>query len=323
MQRREFIRLAGAVGGVVVLGSLEPWERLSWALQRPTATDQRMVDDLEAVTVQLARLEREVQGPRLLLAPVGAHLDLLTGLLRAAPPAAVRQRLCSLAAEAAALAGWLRWDLGDFAAAAGYFKAGVQAAREAEDGPLAAYLIGSLASAPFYMERPERRLRILAQATGASPHTAAWLRALEGGAYALAGRVGDFQAAFDGAKELLLQPDHTPRPRAPFFDGTYLAEEEAAGYLRLGMPSTAAGTLGQVLDRAQGRMRLWLQLDLAYAAAAEGETELAVHHALAILGQAQADAIEPILEPLRRLPDVLPSKLDPSAQVLAQALDAV
>lgn len=305
-----------------MLGSLEPWERLTWALQRPSATDQRVVDDLEAVTVQLARLEREVQGPRLLLAPVQSHLDLLTGLLRASPPADLRRHLCSLAGEAAALAGWLRWDLGDFAAASGYFRSGHAAAQEAGDGPLAAYLLGSLASAPFYREQPARRLRILAGARGASPHTTAWLRTLEAGAYALQGRLGDFETAIDGAKEMLLRADPSPRPRAPFFDGVYLAEEEAAGYLRLGMPATAAGTLTQVLDRARGRMRLWLELDLAYAAAAQGETQLACAHAMSILGAAHADAIEPILEPLRRLPEALPSKLDPAARELVAALDA-
>jgi hypothetical protein len=324
MDRRDFLRVAGTIGGVVMLGSLEPWERLNWALQRPSAIDQRVVDDLEAVTVALAKLEREIQAPRLLLNPVTVHLDSLMALLRGNPGTTVHRQLCSLAAEAAALAGWLRWDLGDMGGAAGYFKAGLKATQEAGDTALGAYLLGSLASAPFYQERPERRLRILGQAAGATPHTAAWLRTLEAGAYALSGRLGDFQMASDAAKELLVRTDsEESRPRTPFFGVVYLAEEEAAGYLRLGMPATAAGTLHQVLDQAQGRMRLWLHADLAYAAAAEGETELAVQYAMEILGQAQADAIEPVMENLRRLPDALPSKLDPAAVAYIEALGLV
>lgn len=320
MDRRSFMRLAGALGGVM-LGSLEPWERLTWALQRPALADQRVVDDLEAVTVALARLEREVQSPRLLLSQVSAHLDTLTMLMKGLPAPIVHQQLCSLAAETAALAGWLRWDLGDFGGAAGYFKAGFKAAREAGDEQLAAYLLGSLACQPFYQERPERRLRTLAGATAASPHTSAWLRTLESGAYALQGRLGDFQVAIDEGKEMLLRPDDEPRrPRAPFFDGVYLAEEESAGYLRLGMPTTARERLEQVLDRAQGRMRLWLHVDLAYAAAAEGESELACQHAMGILADAQKDAIEPILENLRRLPDSLPSTSGPEVAELVEAL---
>jgi hypothetical protein len=299
---------------------MEPWERLSWALRRPGLTDQRTVDDLESITVMLSRLERQIDSPRLLLGTVSAHLDTLTTLMRAVPSSAIHRQLCGLAAEAAGLAGWLRWDLGDFAGAGGYFRAGYDAAQEAGDGAMSAYLVGSLACQPFYRESSARRLQVLSSARGATPHTAAWLLTLEAGASALQGRVGDFQSAADRAKEMLLRrDDDRRRPRVAFFDGVYLAEEEAAGYLRLNMPTTARELLQQVLDRGQGRMRLWLALDLAYAAAYEGAPELACHHAMGILADARSAAVEPVLESLRRLPDALP-RHHPQVAELVDAL---
>ncbi len=322
VDRRTFLHLVGVLGGQAVLGSVEPWERLTWALRRPGLTDQRTVDNLETITVTLSRLERQVDGPRLLLGSVSAHLDTLTTLMRGLPAPPIHRQLCSLAGETAGLAGWLRWNLGDFGGAHGYFRAGIDAAREADDGALGAYLLGSLACEPFYRESPARRLQLLSGAAAATPHTAAWLFTLEAGAYALQGRLRDFQAAADRAKELLLQDDERQRPRAPFFDGVYLAEEEAAGYLRLNMPGTARELLQQVLDNGQGRMRLWLELDLAYAAAEEGEPERACRHAMRTLSTAQSTAVEPVLENLRRLPEALP-KQHPEVAELVEALSLV
>ncbi len=78
-------------------------------------------------------------------------------------------------------------------AAAAYFRAGVEAAQEANDRALGAYLVGSSCVQPAYRERPQARLRRLQgqtfgfQTFDANPSTRAWLITLEAEAHALAG----------------------------------------------------------------------------------------------------------------------------------------
>jgi hypothetical protein len=59
------------------------------------------------------------------------HLDSISQLLHAPVTLSLWQRLCSIAAEASALAGWLTWDLNTPAAAQSYFRAGLDAADDA------------------------------------------------------------------------------------------------------------------------------------------------------------------------------------------------
>jgi len=284
----------------------EAWQRLTYSLQQPAGVDQALVDDLERMTVELARLERDVTAPMVALNAVTAHLDTLTALLRGSLAPSLRLRLVSLAAEAAALAGWLRWDLGEGDRARHYFRAGLRAAQEAGDGALAAYLVGSLACQPLYLERPTERLSWLADgraAAAASPHTRAWLLVLEANARAMLGQLSQFQALAGQAEELLLtnDPDDQRRPRVPFFGPDYLAEEEAAGLLRLNLPTEARRTLRAALPRASGRLRLWMVLDLGWVESGSGEPELACRYAMEALDGARVGRIEPILANLRAL----------------------
>jgi hypothetical protein len=81
----------------------------------------------------------------------------------------------------------------DRRAAAAYFRAGIEAAQEADDRALGAYLVGSSCVQPAYRERPVARLRRLQgqtfgfQTFDANPSTRAWLITLEAEAHALAG----------------------------------------------------------------------------------------------------------------------------------------
>ena len=74
---------------------------------------------------------------------------------------ATASRLGSIAGETAGLAGWLAFDMEDRRAAAAYFRAGIEAAQEANDRALGAYLVGSSCVQPAYRERPQARLRRL------------------------------------------------------------------------------------------------------------------------------------------------------------------
>ena len=189
MQRRAFLQGLGAVTGFAVSSTLEPWQRLVAALRHPSRVDRQTVAELEHVTASLEGLESQVS-PRALLGPVIGHLNTVAALLQGSVGLTRRRQLCSIAGETAGLAGWLAWDLEDRRAAGAYFRAGIEAAQEAEDRPLGAYLVGSSVVQPAYRERPYARLRRLQGrtagfATGdANPSTRAWLVTLEAEAHA-------------------------------------------------------------------------------------------------------------------------------------------
>jgi hypothetical protein len=78
--------------------------------------------------------------PRALLGAVVGHLNTVAALLQGSLGLTMRRQLSSVAGETAGLAGWLAYDLEDRRAADAFFRAGIEAAQEAEDRPLGAYL---------------------------------------------------------------------------------------------------------------------------------------------------------------------------------------
>jgi hypothetical protein len=79
-----------------------------------------------------------VVSPRALLGPIAGHLNTLAALLQGALKPTLHRQLSSIAGETAGLAGWLAFDREDRRAAAAYFRAGIVAAQEANDGALGA-----------------------------------------------------------------------------------------------------------------------------------------------------------------------------------------
>lgn len=116
------------------------------------------------------------------------------------------------------------WDTANMAASTKYFRTALEAANEAGDTALGAYLVGSAACQPSHSERPDRRLELLTgRAFGftpadGTPTTRSWLATLEAEAYSLAGdeaRCRKALAAADGAFQSHTQ-DLALRPRVTF-----------------------------------------------------------------------------------------------------------
>jgi hypothetical protein len=234
---------------------MEPWERLSAALRQPGRLDREIVSELEHVTVTLEGLESQVS-PKALLGPVVGHLDTLTSLLKGVPRPSLHQQLCSLAGETAGLAGWLTWDLEDRKAAGAYFRTGIQAAQEADDRALGAYLVGSSCVQPAYRERPPARLRRLEGHThgfaraDATPSTQAWLVTLEAEAHALMGDERATLRAMDEAEAIMSRAADdgvSQRPRVVFFNRAYLTGERGVALARLDKPDAAQDVLASAL----------------------------------------------------------------------------
>jgi tetratricopeptide (TPR) repeat protein len=313
MQRRAFLQHVGAAAGFAVTSvAVEPWERLSAALRQPGRLDREIVSELEHVTVTLEGLESQVS-PKALLGPVVGHLDTVASLLKGSPRPSLRQQLCSIAGETAGLAGWLTWDLEDRKAAGAYFRTGIQAAQEADDRALGAYLVGSSCVQPAYRERPPARLRRLQGQThgfaraDATSSTQAWLVTLEAEAHALMGDERATLLAMDEAEAIMARPadeDVSRRPRVAFFNRAYLTGERGVALARLDKPEAAQDVLASALaslDPEAMKTRPRLLTALATAHVRQGNIEEACQLGTDALRLATQQEVGPNLQDVRKL----------------------
>ncbi|MCC9308978.1 transcriptional regulator [Kitasatospora sp. RB6PN24] len=133
VDRRGFLSVAVAAGV-----ASEPWGRLATALSGGRV-DAEAVAQLERSTASMFSAEEHTPA-RLLAAQLSAHLDAITSVL---PGAGAHQRALTIAAgEAAALAGWIHWDLGDFATARQYYSTASLAGKHAGHGAVNALTLG-------------------------------------------------------------------------------------------------------------------------------------------------------------------------------------
>jgi transcriptional regulator with XRE-family HTH domain len=335
MNRRMFLQSLGAVSGLVTTAALEPWQRLSAALRSPSRVDRQTVAELELVTAGLEELEPQVS-PRALLGPVLGHLNTVAALLQGSLGLTVRRRLASVAGETAGLAGWLAWDLEDRRAAGGYFRAGIEAAQEAEDRPLGAYLVGSSVVQPAYRERPHARLRRLQGRThgftvaDANPATRAWLVTLEAEAHALAGNEAASLRALDQAEAIMSrtgEEDAARRPRTAFFTDAYLVGERGVALARLGRPADARQVLEAALGSLEPEMvktRPRLLSALATAHVQQGNVDEACRIGADALALADRQQVTTNLQDVRRLRlDLEPWRNTQAVRELDEQLAAV
>lgn len=291
----------------------EAWERLDRALSRPGQLDVVAVEELERVTHALESLEPTAVSSRALLGPATGHLDAISMLLQASLRAGIRARLCSLAGETAGLVGWLRWNLNDAEGANACFRAGLRAAREADDQALGAYLVGAMACRLPGRAAPAITLRLLGSRTfgfaqaDATPATAAWLAAKEADAWAQLGNEDECLRALARADEIVGRLAADPRRARPSFsmvDRDWLAGERGASLARLGRVDAAQSILQPVLASLGPtceRDRLWLLTALAGAHAESDEPEEACRHARAALVGAARMQLAPVLEAIGSL----------------------
>jgi hypothetical protein len=298
---------AGAIAGAPT--NPEPWERLAYALRHPGRVDEQTVVHLEEITVALSRLE-PVSASEGLLGPVMGHLDTIGVLLRGSLPPTIRRTLASLAAETAGLAGWLKWIVDDTASADGYYRVALDAAHEAGDRALGAYIMGRAACQPFYREQPDGRLERLAAIPreAATPRTRAWLLTLESEAHALAGRSDAARRAVDHAASILSQVtaiEATPRPRVTFMDNVWLTGQRGVVLAKLGDTDEAITALeGAIaaLDPLWLKHRTWLLILLASAYAKKENPEEACRigvQALSYATQLRSEADVQLVASLR------------------------
>lgn len=149
VRRRELLRVLGwaatAAAGSPALHHLDEQEseRVVLAIQTPQRVDGQVIDHIEAVLWRCTKQD-DLLGPQATLDTVLAQRSLVRSLLPEVPTA-VRDRLLSAYGGLSRLAGWLSFDLNHLDAAAGYYESARQAAHEARNTELAAFVLANMA----------------------------------------------------------------------------------------------------------------------------------------------------------------------------------
>jgi hypothetical protein len=288
VERRQF------VGGVLGIGlAAEPWSRLAFALGQAGPADGPTAVAMGGRTAALFEAEERTPA-RQLYAGLAAHLDQLSLLIGAGGPH--RKGLLVSAGEAAALAGWLAFDMGDVATAKRFFSTATLAGREVDHPPLQAlvlaymsYVVADPTSARDLLKAAQELVRAPGYATAR-----AWVSAREAEE---AAAIGDREGAMRAVERAQAVYDYaspaTEQPWVRFLSRARLDSMTVATYARLAHPD-----LGDVSEAAlrslrpeDAKVRAVILGDVATAFATNGDIDRSAdvaREALAVTREAEA-----------------------------------
>lgn len=278
VERRDFLRLAGTA----VVGAFVPWK--AW----PLPDGSLDLDDLVSITNRYCRLPPTVPSSTLLEA-VLAHLHILMGLVGSAQSEATRARVAAAVNEAAAFAGRLAFDLGDYAAFDRYYRLATSYAKRAGDDTLAAYTLGSMSYWSVMGGDGGQALTTMNQAKSllpkhAPPVVGSWFAAFEAGAQSKAGDTSNALAALGRAEEAIGK-DQEPWAWTVPLDFGRLTRHRGFCATMLELPAVSIPALRHGLDELGPRHVKWRALalsDLAKSYILTGEIE----EACGVVGEA-------------------------------------
>ncbi|WP_235093398.1 MULTISPECIES: helix-turn-helix domain-containing protein [Streptomyces] len=271
VNRRKFLGSVAATAATPVLAAL------------PDSVD---VNGSQAAALRLSTTAyRSLDGStpsRDLAAPVHSHMRLIQSITRNASGDADRNRLAAVGSEAASLAGWLAWDMGDSGSARTWYGAAIKAARSSGDPLLTAYQVGSLAQFEAHSGNAVQALNLTRRARGAlrdcRPLVAdAWLASVEALAHAAAGdwREADKALVASRAATETLPEEPPPWPWVFTFNPAKVAACRVTCGARLGMSEWALAADVMALATGHAKQRALLVLDIAAGHLAAGRVEAA------------------------------------------------
>jgi hypothetical protein len=215
--------LTGAAAVAVGPALVEPLQRWLHPLQSMSrwSSGTAISDD------EVAAMQRVADGLRgwggrggagLARKAVLGQLDELADRLQHAPAGPTTERAFFIGAELAKVAASMSFDAGLHDAAQRYYVLAVRMAKAARNDPFAALCLSAMARQMFDLGRPEDGLDLVQLGQYGTRRTATpTLRALlltrEAWAYALMGRVGDFQRAVGMAQDSFSTRDPAVEPR--------------------------------------------------------------------------------------------------------------
>ncbi|MEV6038911.1 helix-turn-helix transcriptional regulator [Nonomuraea sp. NPDC052116] len=184
LKRRELLAMVAQLGAQSALAQSEAWEKVAFALSRPSALDEAVVRELEARSAGFHRLE-EMLPAHTIFKGLAAHLNEVGTILNGTatdPKDELRQRLIVVAGESSVLAGWIATDLGNVSAARNFYDTAEKASKEANDPAIIACAFRYRSYIPSGKGNHGRARALLATALQhlpreTSPGTTSWLAA--------------------------------------------------------------------------------------------------------------------------------------------------
>jgi tetratricopeptide (TPR) repeat protein len=237
------------------------------------------LDDLVSITSRYCRLAPTVPSARLLEAML-AHLRILMDLVGSARSEATRARVAAAVNQAAAFAGRLAFDLGDYAAFYRYYRLAVSYAKRAGDDALASYTLGSMSYWSVMGGDDEQALTTMEQAKSLLPKQVpavveSWFAVFEASVQSKAGDTSQAMAALGRAEEAIAK-DQEPWAWTLPLDFGRLTRHRGFCATRLGLPAVSIPALRHGLDELGPHETKWRALalsDLANSYILTGEIE--------------------------------------------------
>ncbi|NEC90936.1 helix-turn-helix transcriptional regulator [Streptomyces sp. SID12501] len=271
VDRRRFLGGAAAVAAIPALAALSD--------AADTAGGQAAA--LRLSTSAYRRLDGSTPA-RDLEESVKAHMRLIQAITRDAH-ADQRPRLAAVGSEAASLAGWLAWDMGDNGSARTWYGAAIKAAKAAGNPLLTAYQTGSLAQFEAHAGNGVQALNLAVRARRAlgdqRPAVAdAWLSSVEALAHAAAGdrhRADQSLTASRAAVATLDGQEPPPWPWVFSFTDPKVSATRVACGARLGLADWVLSEDTGALATGHEKQRALLVLDIASGHLAGGRVDAA------------------------------------------------
>ncbi|MEU2978803.1 helix-turn-helix transcriptional regulator [Streptomyces hirsutus] len=213
---------------------------------------------------------------------VKSHMRLIQSITGTVTGDGDRNRLAAVGSEAASLAGWLAWDMGDNGSARAWYGSAVKAARSSGDPLLAAYQTGSLAQFEAHAGNGTEALNLAGRARRVlgdrrPPVAEAWLLSVEALAHAADGdrRSADRALTASRAAAEALPEDPPPWPWVFTFDPQKVTACRVTCGARLGLADWVLSDDVEALATGHAKQRALLVLDLAAGHLAGGRVESA------------------------------------------------
>ncbi|MGE7385951.1 helix-turn-helix domain-containing protein [Streptomyces sp. NPDC004126] len=271
VERREFLGGVAAVAASPLLGALPQGD-----------SDGGQVAALRMNTAGYRRLDSTTPS-RDLSAAVESHIRLIQSVTRSADTDRMRSRLAAVGSEAASLAGWLAWDMGDHGSARSWYGAAIRAARSADDPLLAAYQTGSLAQFEAHAGNGAQAVALAHRArrflgTQRPAVADAWLSSVEALAHAADGDQRETDRALNRSRavaESLCVEEPPPWPWVFRFDGAKVAACRVTCGARLGLSDWVLAGDTEALATGHTKQRALVVLDVAAGHLSAGRIDAA------------------------------------------------
>lgn len=263
MQRRKLLcNLSCAAATALLLQNIDPEEqhRVAAVLSKPSRVDAATIEHMETVLRRSQQLD-DTLGPHAALDTVLAQRTLARWVLARDCPAALRPRMLSLISKASYQAGWLSFDLNDFASAQYYYDDARTLAHETENIELVAFVLCNMSYLATWQHKPRVGIDHAVAAGEWAKRTSdialqAFAANIAARAYAADGQPGPCRAALETAQTALTMVGEQQPGYAYFYDQGTHTGMCCSCHLTLREPQLAATYAQQslrILDRSYTR----------------------------------------------------------------------